>query len=67
VLSRILTEIHEIRQTQLENRETLSAALNRVTALEQFKFTVLGISAAVSAVVGVIAAAVRAFYDHQSK
>lgn len=67
VLSRILAEIHEIRTTQLENRASLKDALERVTALENFKARLLGTAAAVSAGVGVAVAAVRAYFDHQSK
>ncbi len=67
VLSRILTDIQAIRATQIENREKLDHALERVSALEQFRSSIVGMAAVVSAGVGFVVAILRSFFDNHPK
>lgn len=59
MFSRLMTEITALRTTQLENRDKLDTALQRISALESFKIWTIGMAAGVSSVVVVVFTAVK--------
>jgi muramidase (phage lysozyme) len=59
MFAKVLSELASIRQTQAENAGKLDKALERISSLESFKIWVVGMSAGVSAVVGVVVAAAK--------
>ena len=54
-LADVRAQLRQIRETQIENQTLMHAAFNRIAALEAWKLWIYGVSAGISAVVGVVA------------